>query len=101
MMAFEPPLDRSLLTYTQRLDAEKVRYRDSKAWHGYVRDDDIGALGPTFSTFQLELLRLLDQGAVATGLGYAGASLALGFVLAWAGVHLTRTRRSTPGEAGG
>lgn len=59
-----------------------------------------GAL-TTFSTFQLELLRLLDQGAVATGLGYAGASLALGFVLAWAGVHLTRTRRSTPGEAGG
>lgn len=51
-----------------------------------------GAL-TTFSTFQLELLRLLDEGAVGTGLGYAAASICLGFAIAWLGVHLTRSRR--------
>lgn len=63
-----------------------------------------GAL-TTFSTFQLEVLRLLEEGAVITGLAYAFASVGLGFGLAWLGVHLTRTKRqgSVPlsGEAGG
>ncbi|HMJ04043.1 MAG TPA: fluoride efflux transporter CrcB [Conexibacter sp.] len=36
-----------------------------------------GAL-TTFSTFQLELLRMLDEGALALALGYAAASLAGG-----------------------
>lgn len=62
-----------------------------------------GAL-TTFSTFQLELVRLLDEGAVGTALGYGGASIGLGFGIAWLGVHLTRSRRreaAVPQEAGG
>src|SRR4051795_4080082 len=37
-----------------------------------------GAL-TTFSTMQIELLRMLDEGHVALALGYAAASIVLGF----------------------
>ena len=46
-----------------------------------------GAL-TTFSTFQLELLELLDRGRVAVAASYAGASLALGLAAVLAGRRL-------------
>lgn len=59
-----------------------------------------GAL-TTFSTLQLELLRLLDEGAVGTALGYAAASIGLGLGIAWLGVHLTRARRAAEAAGSG
>lgn len=59
-----------------------------------------GAL-TTFSTFQLELLRLFDQGAVGVGVAYAVASIGLGFGVAWLGVHLTRARRGAAAAGAG
>lgn len=59
-----------------------------------------GAL-TTFSTFQLELLRLLDEGAAGVALGYAAASVGLGLAIAWVGVHVTRAHRGASAEAGG
>ena len=53
-----------------------------------------GAL-TTFSTLQLELLRLLDEGAAGTALAYATVSVGLGLAIAWLGVHLTRERRES------
>jgi fluoride exporter len=43
-----------------------------------------GAL-TTFSTFQLELLHMLDRHRDAVALGYAGASIAAGFAAVVAG----------------
>jgi CrcB protein len=53
-----------------------------------------GAL-TTFSTMQLELLRMADAGRWALALAYAGASVAGGF----AAVHVATqlTRRAAPG----
>ena len=51
-----------------------------------------GAL-TTFSTMQLELLRMLDDGRVGLALGYGAASLALGF---GAVVLATNLVRRTP-----
>ncbi|HEX7290578.1 MAG TPA: fluoride efflux transporter CrcB [Conexibacter sp.] len=50
----------------------------------------IGVCGAltTFSTLQLELLRMLDAGALARALVYAAASLAGGLALAKAGLAL-------------
>ena len=46
-----------------------------------------GALS-TFSTFQLELLRMLDGGRAGLALAYAGASLAAGFAVMIAGARV-------------
>lgn len=56
-----------------------------------------GAL-TTFSAFQLELLRMLDEGALGTAIGYAVTSIGLGLTVAWLGVHLTRDRRQAAGS---
>jgi CrcB protein len=48
-----------------------------------------GAL-TTFSTMQLELLRMLDAGRVALALGYAAASIALGFLAVVIATNLVR-----------
>src|SRR6478752_4583767 len=44
----------------------------------------------TFSTMQLELLRMLDDGDVALALGYAAASVVLGFLAVAAATNLVR-----------
>jgi fluoride exporter len=53
-----------------------------------------GAL-TTFSTFQLELLRLLDRGQIALGLLYALASVATSFAGLALGTALVRRARLT------
>ena len=53
-----------------------------------------GAL-TTFSTFQLELLRLLDRGDVVLALGYGAGSVAAGFVGVALGTAIVRRARLT------
>jgi CrcB protein len=54
-----------------------------------------GAL-TTFSTMQLELLRMLDSGSIARAIGYAAASVALGFLAVTAASNLVRRTRVAP-----
>jgi fluoride exporter len=51
-----------------------------------------GAL-TTFSTMQVELLEMLDHREYALAVGYAGASIAAGFLAVWAATALTRRVR--------
>jgi fluoride exporter len=51
-----------------------------------------GAL-TTFSTMQLELLRMLDRGELGLALGYAGASVVAGFAAVWAATAMVRRVR--------
>jgi CrcB protein len=51
-----------------------------------------GAL-TTFSTLQLEILRMLDQGQIGLALGYAAASVAAGFLAVAAATVMTRRVR--------
>jgi CrcB protein len=51
-----------------------------------------GAL-TTFSTMQVELLRMFDRGAVGLGLGYAAASVVAGFAAVWLATGLVRHAR--------
>jgi CrcB protein len=51
-----------------------------------------GAL-TTFSTVQIELLRLLDHGHLGLALGYAAATVAAGFVAVAAATSITRRVR--------
>jgi CrcB protein len=51
-----------------------------------------GAL-TTFSTMQVELLRMLDRGAFGLALGYALASVACGFAAVWLASGLVRRAR--------
>lgn len=51
-----------------------------------------GAL-TTFSTVQVELLRMLDRGSVGLALGYAAASVLCGFVAVWLSAGLVRRAR--------
>jgi CrcB protein len=51
-----------------------------------------GAL-TTFSTMQVELLRMLDAGAATLALGYAAASLAAGFAAVLLSTNLVRRTR--------
>lgn len=53
-----------------------------------------GAL-TTFSTLQVELLNMLDAGAVALALAYAAASIAAGFLAVTVATHITRRTRVT------
>jgi CrcB protein len=48
-----------------------------------------GAL-TTFSTLQLELVRLLDEGAIGLAVGYASASIVAGFAAVWLTSGLVR-----------
>jgi CrcB protein len=47
----------------------------------------------TFSTMQVELLRILDRGEVGLALGYAGASVVAGFAAVWVATGLVRRAR--------
>jgi CrcB protein len=51
-----------------------------------------GAL-TTFSTMQVELLKMLDGSHYALAAAYAGASLAAGFAAVWAATAITRRVR--------
>ncbi len=53
-----------------------------------------GAL-TTFSTVQIELLRMLDAGNVGLALGYAAASAAAGFLMVALATNLVRRARLT------
>jgi len=44
----------------------------------------------TFSSFSLDTLRLLENGQVATALGYAALSVVGGLLATWAGLSLTK-----------
>jgi CrcB protein len=54
-----------------------------------------GAL-TTFSTMQVELVRMLDDGRAGLALGYAGASLAAGFAAMALATNLVRRARLAP-----
>jgi len=54
-----------------------------------------GAL-TTFSTMQVELVRMLDEGRVGLALGYAGASLVAGFAAMALATNLVRRARLAP-----
>jgi CrcB protein len=47
----------------------------------------------TFSTVQVELLRMLDRGEVGLALGYAAASVVAGFAAVWLATALVRRVR--------
>ena len=47
----------------------------------------------TFSTVQLELVRILDRGNVGLALGYAAASVVAGFAAVWLSTALVRRVR--------
>jgi len=51
-----------------------------------------GAL-TTFSTVQVELLRMLDRGEIGLAIGYAGASVAGGFAAVWIATAVVRRAR--------
>jgi fluoride exporter len=51
-----------------------------------------GAL-TTFSTMQLEMVRMLDRGSLALALGYAGASVVAGFAAVWIATAMVRRVR--------
>jgi fluoride exporter len=51
-----------------------------------------GAL-TTFSTVQLELVRMLDRGAIGLAVGYASASVVAGFAAVWLSTALVRRVR--------
>ncbi|HXP99199.1 MAG TPA: fluoride efflux transporter CrcB [Solirubrobacteraceae bacterium] len=47
----------------------------------------------TFSTMQLEILRMLDDDRFALALGYATASVAAGYMAIWIGTAMVRRTR--------
>jgi CrcB protein len=47
----------------------------------------------TFSTMQLELLRMLDRGRYGLAIGYAAASIAAGLIAIWAATAAVRRVR--------
>src|SRR3954447_5732030 len=62
-------------------------------WYGLIGVGFCGAL-TTFSTMQLELLRMLDASRVGLALGYACASVVVGMAAVTAGTLLARRRTS-------
>jgi CrcB protein len=77
----------ALLGWTVTRLAERLppsRYR-----RPFLATGVCGAL-TTFSTLQLELLRLLDDGRVALAAGYVAASLVAGFGAVWLASGLVR-----------
>lgn len=49
----------------------------------------------TFSTFQLELVRMLDRGQLGLALLYTGASVIAGFTGVWLGTAIVRRAKLT------
>ena len=64
----------------------------TRYWRFLIGTGLCGAL-TTFSTFQIETIRLVKEGHPAVALGYAAASLALGIACAIGGTLLARRRR--------
>lgn len=68
--------------------------RERTPLHAFAATGLCGAL-TTFSTFQLELLRMLDDDRVGLAVGYAGASLACGLAAVAVGAQLLRDREAS------
>jgi CrcB protein len=49
----------------------------------------------TFSTFQLELVRMLDRGDIGLAVAYGGASVIAGFAGVWLGTAIVRRAKLT------
>jgi CrcB protein len=49
----------------------------------------------TFSTFQLELVRMLDRGDIGLAVAYVGASVIAGFAGVWLGTAIVRRAKLT------
>lgn len=64
----------------------------TRYWRSLIGTGFCGAL-TTFSTFQIETIRLTEEGRPAVALGYAAASLALGIACAIGGTLVARRRR--------
>lgn len=64
-----------------------TRYRRPLLGTGFC-----GAL-TTFSTMQVELLRMLDHGDIGVAIGYAAASIAAGFAAVWLATSAVRRVR--------
>lgn len=71
------------------LGAVAARLRQPSGVRLFLATGLCGAL-TTFSTFQLELLNMLDEGHQGLALGYASASLAAGFAAMVAGSAIGR-----------
>jgi len=50
----------------------------------------------TFSTMQVELLQMLDDGRIGLAVGYAGVSVTAGFGAAWLATNLVRRTAVLP-----
>jgi CrcB protein len=68
------------------------------AWRALIGTGFCGAL-TTFSTMQLELLRMLDRGDAALAAAYAATSITGGLAMVWLGITFARGRRSAAGSA--
>lgn len=66
-----------------------ARTTASAYWRYLIPIGFIGAY-TTFSTFEYETLRAIQDGQVMTGLLNVGLSLVLGFIAVWAGVEIGR-----------
>lgn len=66
-----------------------ARTTASAYWRYLILIGFIGAY-TTFSTFEYETLRAIQDGQVMTGLLNVGLSLVIGFVAVWAGVSIGR-----------
>lgn len=66
------------------------RHAVSPLWRAAIF---VGGLGgfTTFSTFSLEMLLLIEQGALLRAAVYAAASVVLGLAAVFAGVYLARS----------
>lgn len=68
------------------------RVAPTRYWRLLLGTGFCGAL-TTFSTFQVETIRLAKDGHAGVAVGYAAASLALGMACAVAGTVAARRRR--------
>jgi CrcB protein len=66
-----------------------ARTTASEYWRYLIPIGFIGAY-TTFSTFEYETLRAIQDGQVMTGLLNVGLSLVIGFVAVWAGAFIGR-----------
>jgi len=66
-----------------------ARTTASAYWRYLVPIGFIGAY-TTFSTFEYETLRAIQDGQVMTGLLNVGLSLVIGFIAVWAGASIGR-----------